>query len=378
MPVRANPAYRMLSAEDLPPGFLEAVVDLDARAAAVLAADPRSGLPDKVVDLAGAHLFSRFAQPAPFSVRGGGQDADHLAQLVLDGVLEIDAGNGFVSGPVALETFTELDDPSPKGRLACLSHDAIAYVERLALSDADLVTARLYCFHRVPLAPRWVQQFPGPDVVRRLLAGPGSWTRMMREWADLSAIDPGGDWLHFGQHDGQAFHSWQLPYKLYVSPHVDAVAEALPIVVDVLTHSRAPRFKVGSDAIGLLRPDKLVVYLPDADSVGALAEALNVALAGIPPHGVPFSAELAGDGLLSWGGDPPREEGPVGSDPESWRLSVCRRLAQHLVAAQRAGLQRLTPARYARARLGLDGIDVARFAPSGLEPPNLGQPVAVP
>ena len=378
-PVRANPAYRLLLAEDLPPGFLEAVIDLEARAVGVLAADPRSGLPDKVVDLAAAQLFSRFAGPAPFPVGSGGEDAGQLAQLVLDGVLEIDSGNGFISGPVALEMFAVPDEqPPPEGRLARLSHDAIAHAERLALSDADLVTARLYCFHRVPLSPRWVQELPGPEVVRRLLAGTASWTKIMQHWADLSSIDPGGDWLHFGRHGGEPLlRSWQLPYKLYVSPHVEAMAEAFPAAVDVLTRLRAPRFKVGSDAIGLLRPDKLVVYLPTADTLGALTEALNVELAGVPPHGVPFSAELAGEGLLSWGGDPRREEAPVGSDPESWRLSVCRRLAQYLVAAQRSRLQRLTPGGYALARLSLDGIDVTRFAPNGLEPPDLRQPVAV-
>ena len=58
----------------------------------------------------------------------------------------------------------------------------------------------------------------------------------------------------------------------------------------------ANQFKVGPDAAGLLRPDKFVVYLRDAAELRAVAAELTRALAGARPHGVPFSAELAGDG----------------------------------------------------------------------------------
>jgi hypothetical protein len=110
------------------------------------------------------------------------------------------------------------------------------------------------------------------------------------------------------------------------------------------------------------------------------ARAVEAALDGARPHGVPFSAELAGDGLLSWGGDPPEDAGPVGGGAESWRLSVCRRLAEYLVAAQRASLHHLRPADFALARLAVDGVDVRSFAPADLPPPRRAErpPVASP
>jgi hypothetical protein len=145
----------------------------------------------------------------------------------------------------------------------------------------------------------------------------------------------------------------------------------VPAFVTALTGTDALHFKLGADAAGLLRPDKLVVYLRDADELAAVADRLAGALAGARPHGVPFSAEVAGDGLLSWGGDPAPDAGPVGARPESWRLSVCRRLAEHLVAARTAPSPGTDPVRYALARLAADGVRLPEFTPAALTAPRM-------
>jgi hypothetical protein len=177
--------------------------------------------------------------------------------------------------------------------------------------------------------------------------------------------------------DRRRSRTGQLPYKLYVSPHVDALPDVLPALVEALTAAGAPRFKVGADAAGLLRPDKIVVYLNDVRQLESVAQAVEAVLNGVPPHGVPFSAEMAGDGLLSWGGDPPADTRAVGGRAESWRLWVCRRLAEHLVAAQLAPLRRTHPRDFALARLALDGIDVCSFAPANLDAPQRRDQVRV-
>ena len=191
---------------------------------------------------------------------------------------------------------------------------------------------------------------------------------LSREWIGGFAGDKEPDWLWWVRrgHEGRAD---QMLYKLYVSPAVDALPDVLPVLADALTSAGASRFKVGPDAFGLLRPDKIVVHMADAQELERIARMLEIALDGVRPHGVPFTSQLAGDGLLSWGGDPRPDAGPVGEGIESWRVSVSRRLAEYLIAAQAAPLQRIRPAEYALGRLAIDGVDMRSFAPAGLEPP---------
>jgi hypothetical protein len=363
--VRANPAYRLCALESLPASVRRSVETSLAAlpgAGGVLVGRRDQSLPAKVVDTAGADLFRRLRRPG----RAPQLPAGLLTELVLDGVLEVRSADGFVSGPAAYGHLVgPAVVPEPRSRLARISHAAIAYAARLQLSSADLLRGRLYAYHRVPLSPRWRRAFPGPEAVLEMLRGPSP-----GHWAGPAGRDPGSSWLSWSRR-GDTTPSTSLSYKLYVSPAVEQLADTLPRIVDALTATPAPRFKVGAGAAGLLRPDKIVVYLRDAIELSEVAAALSTALDDVRPHGVPFSAELAGDGLLSWGGDPPVETGPVGGGEESWRSSVCRRLAEHLAAAQAAPVRRIEPATYALARLAADGVDVAEFAPSGLDPPTV-------
>jgi hypothetical protein len=364
--LRANSAYTLHPWESVPDEYrpsLSAALDPAAEAgvldpaavAGVLVAEPGSPLPDKVVGSAGAALFLRLQRPG----RAPDVPPDTLAGLVLDGVLEIQADDGFRSGLAAHELVLQPRAwPADGGRVSQLSLAALSYAERLPLT-AGVPTVRLYGFGRVPLSGRWTRAYPGRDAVLDLLRPAG----LERLW---SGSDRTG-WLSWHR---RGVPRPPLPYKLYVSPHPDELAEVLPAAVAALAGTGANQFKVGPDAAGLLRPDKFVVYLRDAAELRAVAAELARVLAGTRPHGVPFSAELAGDGLLSWGGDPPRDAGPVGPRPESWRLSVCRRLAEHLVAAKAAGLPAVRPAQYALARLALDGVRLPAFAPAALPEPG--------
>jgi hypothetical protein len=373
--VRASAAYRLWSLESLPDRYRRSLEGLGADPSTIfgfLVADAGSGLPDKVVDAAGAALFSALQHPGRLP-----PSAHHrLAELVLDGVLEVDSREGFVCGPVAYETLTS--EPvalsASRDRLSRLSHAALAYAERLRLPDVHRVASRLYCYHRIPLSQRWIRAYPGPTAVLDLLRG----STLSRHWIALAEGGGTTHWLSWARRDDRRrSRAGQLPYKLYVSPHVDALPDVLPALVEALTAAGASRFKVGADASGLLRPDKIVVYLSDVRKLESVAQAVEAVLDGVPPHGVPFSAELAGDGLLSWGGDPPEDTRPVGGRAESWRLWVCRRLAEHLAAAQVAPLHRTRPHDFALARLALDGVDVRSFAPANLDSPHRREPFRV-
>jgi hypothetical protein len=362
--VRANPAYRLCAWELLPDSMRRSVESDPAAppgAGGVLVGRGDRSLPVKVVDAAGADLFRRLRRPGrPPEIPAG-----RLTELILDGVLEVRTADGFVSGPAAYgHLIGPVVVPRPRSRLARISHAAVAYAARLQFSSAELLRGRLYAYHRIPLSPRWRRAVPGPEAVLEMLRGPA-----LCHWAGPVGRDTGSSWLYWSRR-GDTTPPTSFPYKLYVSPAVEQLADALPRIVEVLTATSAARFKVGASAVGLLRPDKVVVHLRDAAELSEVAAALSTALDGVRPHGVPFSAELADDGLLSWGGDPPAESGPVGGGEESWRSSVCRRLAEHLAAAQVAAVRRIEPAAYALARPAADGVDVAEFAPSDLDPPT--------
>jgi hypothetical protein len=136
----------------------------------------------------------------------------------------------------------------------------------------------------------------------------------------------------------------------------------LPSVFIGLAHAlfaaRAEQFKVGVGTAGLLRPDKIVAYFGTRDDLFAAAPPIRRALGGVPAHGVPFSAEIADAGLLSWGIDPRGASTVWGA---SWRQWITTMLASALVGAAAASVEeRCTRA---QSRLRLEGVDPATFSP---------------
>jgi hypothetical protein len=116
--------------------------------------------------------------------------------------------------------------------------------------------------------------------------------------------------------------------------------------------------------VGLLRPDKLVAYFTDQETLMSVADRLGERLRGMTAHGVPFTAAIDGDGLLSWGVDPPAAARPLSWQPQqSWRSWISLALAGALLEARQGGAD-VPPARFAVQRLGLEGVDTERWAPS--------------
>jgi hypothetical protein len=83
------------------------------------------------------------------------------------------------------------------------------------------------------------------------------------------------------------------------------------------------QFKVGRDIYGMLRPDKLVAYFATQQQLCETSERLYARVGGMAAHGVPFTCELHGDGLLSWGMDPPKRAQVLAwQERQSWRFWV--------------------------------------------------------
>jgi hypothetical protein len=142
------------------------------------------------------------------------------------------------------------------------------------------------------------------------------------------------------------------------------VRDILHITIEALPFMQAACLKVGKNVGGLLRPDKLLLYFCSFNALVEAADYLAPKLAGVSAHGVPFTAEIAGNGLLSWGVDPPVEQETSGwHGPESWRLWVTNHLARAILAAKMAPACKIEPWRFALERLRLEGVDIETWTP---------------
>jgi hypothetical protein len=155
-----------------------------------------------------------------------------------------------------------------------------------------------------------------------------------------------------------------VDYKLYVSPAFDDLPAAFEAVADLLAFSPGVLgFKVGRSLADLCRPDKLVVYFTRQEDLQQGASALRDRLAGYAAHGVPFTAAVTLDGMLSWGVDPPRSLAGLTAEG-SWRQWVTGRLADYIFAAVGADMLPVEPWQFALERLQLDGVDTETWIPS--------------
>lgn len=344
-----------------------------------------SGLTVKAVDRSTALLLLTLREPGPlpfFALEAAAEEtAEGFEQLVLDGVLEVEIDGRFVSGPAAAGALSPAPPPGAEpraapapSRLAEISLLALRHGERADLppdlNDPQPLAALLYSFNREPLSPGWAERLPDADAVLDFLnAAPGTpLGRRLAEGWEFGERESSPGWIVFQprrpHHDGDVGASGS-GYKLYVSPQAAALPAAFEAVVEALLARGGGAFKVGSDAAGVLRPDKLVLYFRALEELLAVARGLEGALRGLPAQGVPFSAPIDAAGLLSWGVDPPASERSLSwQGPESWRQWVVLRLAASLLAARATATPEAPAWSYALERLRREGVDVNRWTPS--------------
>ncbi|HEX4965644.1 MAG TPA: hypothetical protein VF173_32840 [Thermoanaerobaculia bacterium] len=370
--LRANPLYDLVLFDRLEPELRQRLANLekDADFYGVLAPSPPSpGASVKAVDRDTALLFLTLREPGPLPAyvrRIEGEAARVVAQLVADGVLEIAAeSGGFVSGAAAFPLLWEEGTEGRSGRLAELSLAALRYGQALATSDPLELSLRLYGFNRRPLNPFWKRLLPDAAAVEHHLGiGPGGVNRRLLE-TSWKRTAPSASWLSWRRRERERAPEPSpggAIWKLYVSPQPEALAAGFGRIVEALAAARAAQFKMGANAAGLLRPDKIVAYFGSFEQLAAAAEAMGERLAGTPAQGVPFTSEIGGDGLLSWGVDPPADSW---SGSESWRLWLTHRLAIALLAGKNAGTAGVEPWRFALERLRLEGVDTDSWTPGG-------------
>lgn len=358
---RANAEFELTAFERLPREQQQQWKDLanDPSFFGVLL--PRPGTPWRAKSACRdtALLFFSLQSPGQLPAFAIGPDREAanraVAQLVLDGILCIEADSGFVSGPAAsariLHTATR---QAPACPLASLSADAVSYGASLLSLDAARLSARLYFYNRLPLTAHWRERFPDGDAVKRELGGDAA----LKQWAELPPDPTNDGWISYRLPIPSSLPRGVRTYKLYFSPRPEHLREAFPAFLAALAGSGCVNFKTGRNAAGLLRPDKIVAYFHSRKQVEEAAQRILTALKGCPAQGVPFTAPVGDSLLVSWGVDPPAE---VWERRESWRLWVTNRLAVHLHAAHAA--QSGDAVSFALNRIHLEYVDTATWTP---------------
>lgn len=383
--LRANPRYELVLFDRLPSEQREMLKDFreDPDFYGLLRPLDGPGLGTKSVSRDVALLYLTLQQPGkvPEYVRErlGEQCNQEITRLVLDSVLTIEKDGKFLCGAEAAELIDAgKEEPSafagPEGFLERLSLEALRYGQTLDLTDRLTLSSRLYNYNRTPLSPYWKRTLASPSAIAGYLGiqDGGNRDLLDREWSRISDPVLNEGWLAWQSRRFGSTTSFGRPTrigcKLYISPRTDRLHEFFPTILAVLSRCRVRHFKIGKGIQGLLRPDKMVAYFSSYDDLAETAEQLQEELGGCPAQGVPFTADLGGDGLLSWGVDPPAE-GQVlpWLGRESWRLWVTNRLAVALIATSSENTAKLEPWQFALRRLQIEGVDTRSWTPAGTD-----------
>src|SRR4051812_31149235 len=151
-PLRASARYDLVLYDRLPEAERRALAEA-ARSPGfygILRPQEGSGLGLKAVDRDTALLFLTLREPGSLPSYAHavlGESARRpVARLVADGVLEIEDGGAFVSGPAALKVFQASSAGEVRGRLAALSVEALRHAGALGLDDPVRLSWSLYTF----------------------------------------------------------------------------------------------------------------------------------------------------------------------------------------------------------------------------------------
>lgn len=235
-------------------------------------------------------------------------------------------GDGVPGGSPAVN---EIDRRPNVRRLVDLSRQAVSYgVELRTSRGTSGLWERLYCFNRhldrscgnLPT----LSDEPGEAFVAPLLE------QMGPDWDWTQRTDP--QWIFFSQpRRCKAAHSARRRYgryKLYISPAAGAFRHA--VVATLSASGDCSALKFARTHGGTLRPDKIVIYTDSLAHTRRVAARVLSTVGEIRAQGVPFTAELGGDGLISWAMDPASTEL---RRYLSWRVWISHMLVRCIDAA---------------------------------------------
>lgn len=369
---RSSPHVELKRLAELTAGQREAFRDLetDPEFYGLLVAKPPLNMNLKSVSRQTAELFQSLSTPATTLSRLDLVElspVEDIIDLVLDGILEVESVDGFISGSDALPVVCPpATIPELHNAAARLSREALLHAQDLETSDAQALSMALYRYNHIPLTPFWKTRFANGEAILAHLGADRGPLHLLLDRGWIASQREGSGWLSWSSTTPWPRTAADVTYKLYVSPRPERIRDAFEIVVRVLADFPGTPFKIGNNAAGLLRPDKLVAYFLTHEQLGEAAERLGQELEGCQAHGVPFTAGLDDSGLLSWGVDPPENDRALQwLGRESWRLWLVQRLGAALSIAKtaRSGAA-VEPWRFAIERARRHGVDVETWTPS--------------
>lgn len=370
--LRSNPGYELVLLDRLESQERDQITEEAYGRGApygLLRPVPDSALEPRVVSTDTALLFMTLTVPGPCPeyVRSGlgANLQSSLGRLVLDGILEVDVDGAFLSGAAGWAPLA----PNGRvvghgGRTAALSEEAIRYGQALialASVPVELVATRLYMFGRRPVTPTLRRQASS----EWLLAGAANTLR--QAWTETPPTSADSPWRSWQPRRLGRSARPSVSFKLYVSPTIETLPAAVLAVATALVDAPGVTgFKVGQTVDGVARPDKMVAYFSSLEELYQGAQQVRDQAGACRPHGVPFTAGITDDGLLSWAIDPPH--GSTGrAARSSWRTWVTLRLAEYLLDARAGAASGDTSGgeawQVALARLSFDGVDIASWVP---------------
>ena len=175
---RANGNYEIVLLDRLTEAYreeLQAGTETDADIDGVLWPRSDKGLTPKTVCHETALLLYTLHEPgrlpAYVHARFGAECNQAVAELVLDGVLEIDDGDGsFVSGPDAHGLIYDRETLElGVGKIPELSRLALHFGQLVPVGGSAQLSARLYTYNTVPISAKWRGGLPTSRAVERVL-----------------------------------------------------------------------------------------------------------------------------------------------------------------------------------------------------------------
>jgi hypothetical protein len=319
----------------------------------------------KEVALLYLHLAGTNSLPRYLNLSEENKTQATIAQLVLDGILEIESGENFVSGTAAVGTIFGEDfagGASIPDRLTTLSLRAMQYGLLLGGLDLPCLSHRLYTYNTIPWDGfkrlLFYAEYPVPKYL--FSAAPDEISNLLRKHWEPDNLLEVKYWLSWSRPiaDPKYFiKSEKATFKLYISPLIDDLPKVFRLAIPILSASAAFCFKAGATVQGLLRPDKMVVYFENKEELMETATLLKNALCDCQPQGVPFTTQLDEGGMLSWAVDPTSPDLLSIIKGGGWRLKVTNHLALAIIQSQKEQFDMQKAMLFIKAKLLSVGIN---------------------